>query len=116
MGIHYIVVEPWEPDVDPDELIQVEHPADCPTIVRYAGDGEHPDVVELNCDVGFYVGEHGLSEYFVHADDEDANDYAERVGPGRHEIEAWHVTHPGGPWGATEYDAGLRLAEPDGVS
>jgi hypothetical protein len=113
MSGHYLVVQPWEADVD--DLIEVEHPVDCPTIVRYEGDGDHPDAVDLNCAVGFYIGEYGVSEYFTHADDPDGPGGGEPVGVGRHEIEAWHVVHPGGPWGATEHDAGVRLVE-DGAT
>ncbi len=32
--------------------------------------------------------------------------------PGRYAIEHWFETFPGGPWGPTEYDGGLRLREP----
>jgi hypothetical protein len=113
VSAHYLVVEPWESDAE--DLIQVEHPSNCPAIVTHAGDGEHPDVVEPNCAVGFYIGEYGVGEYFTHADDPDGLGGGEPVKVGRHEIEAWHVVHPAGPWGATEYDAGVRLVDQDPV-
>lgn len=104
-GQHWLVVLPWEDDC-PD-LLQVEHPDDCPVVDL--GEGG----LELGCAVEFYVGEYGLEEYFVHVDDEDAfnYDYTDKVAPGRHAIEYWEVRHPAGPWGPAEYDAGLRLVE-----
>lgn len=111
---HFLVVHPWDSEAEPSDLIEVEHPPGCPTVMQYEGDDEHPGVVVENCAVGFYINEHGLSEYFGHADDPDRDDrfsFPEWVGPGRHEIEAWHEVHPGGPWGPTEYDAGIRLAD-----
>lgn len=113
MSAHFLVVEPWDPDGEPGDLLSVEHPADCPSeIVDHSPSGP---IVALTCAVQYHIDGEGLDYTFAHADDPGAPPGVERVAPGRHEIEAWSWVTPGGPWGPTEYDGGLRLAEPDGA-
>jgi len=104
-GQHWLVVREWDPE-DPD-VMDVEHPDDCPRVDLGEGGWEY------GCAFEFYIGEYGYSQYFVHVDDEDAfgYEYTDKIAPGRHAIEYWDVRHPAGPWGGAEWDAGIRLAE-----
>lgn len=101
---HFLVVAPFDPG-DETGRFDVEHPPGCPVINQ--GDDKHPVLVE-NCGVGFHVDYYGITEYFVHADDDDSPDTGrERVLTGRHEIEAWHEVHRGPDY--VEHSAGLRI-------
>jgi hypothetical protein len=102
-GRHFLVVAPFDPE-NGDDLLSVEHPPDCPTLVIDRDPDGNPVTVE-NCAVGFYVDQYGISEYFEHAD--DGADVVQPVPVGRHEIEAWHEIHRGFDY--VEHSAGLRL-------
>lgn len=111
-GQHWLVV--GEFDADPFEI---EHPDGCPQSVRYEGSHGHPDLYDYDCAVGVMLADAGIDMYFQHADDPDEGDpQSDRVAAGRHAIEEWIEIHPGGPWGATEYSAGIRLADVQDVA
>lgn len=111
-SVHWLVVgefDQFNPDDDTDRF-DVEHPDDCPQSLRYTGAPGIPDVLGYDCGVGVYIESDGFDTYFQHVDDPEKDTwYAERVAPGRWQIEVWSETHPGGPWGPTEYSGGLRL-------
>jgi hypothetical protein len=111
-GRHFLVVAPFDPAND-DDLFDVEHPDDCPRVDLGAPVEFHP-AWYYSCAVSFHLDE-GITAYFHHVDDPDADDWTEPVGPGRHAIEAWSSFSPGGPWGGPEWDGGIQLAE-DGDS
>jgi hypothetical protein len=105
-GVHVLVVEPFDPESD--DWYDVEHLDDCP---RRDLEGL-PGAWEYACGVEFYLGEEGIGSYWHHADDPDCfADWTDALKPGRYKIEVWHKRHPGGPWGAEEWDGGLRLVE-----
>lgn len=111
-GQHWLVVGEFDPDDDTD-LFDVEHPDGCPQSERYPAEGEYPAVFDYDCHVGVVIACDGFDGFFQHADDPEKDGwYTERVGPGRHAIEGWSETHPGGPWGPTEYSGGIRTCEP----
>ena len=102
-GPHVLVVaDEW----DEDGGVEVVHPADCPREVTDAG------YWFFVCAVGQMESDMGLDANFVHQDNPDPFYRAARLASGRYEIEPWFETHPGGPWGPTEYSAGLRLVAP----
>lgn len=118
MGTHWLIVGEFTPDRT--DLFDVEHPEDCPKSIRYAGEGEFPDVYGYDCAVGVEVDHVGIDNYFQHVDDpgEDTWWYRaalgtrERVGPGRHAIEHWvEQACQAGPWGPAEWNSGISLAD-----
>lgn len=102
---HFLIVGPFDPDDETDRF-DVEHPADCP-----ASDRQDGFYVDYDCEVAMHVEHEGIDTYFIHADDPAKGWDQDRVTTGRHEIEAWSIRHPAGPWGSEEWSAGLRLVE-----
>ena len=88
-----------------DGGLELEHPPDCPLEQR---DGYQAHA----CDVGVECEMSGLQMSFLHRDDPQQWHYAERLEPGRYEIEFWLEKHRGGWWGPDEYSAGLRVIQP----
>jgi hypothetical protein len=99
MAQHFLIVHE-----EPDDGMDVEHPADCPTTTIYDG-----HVLIHTCEVGRHVEAAGLDVFF-HRDTPHphARGDSEQVSPGRWPIEVWseRTRYPGG-W---EYDGGLRLS------
>jgi hypothetical protein len=101
-GQHFLIVHE-----EPDDGMDVEHPADCPTDTIYGG-----DVQIHTCGVGRHADEFGLDMFF-HRDEPHphAFGYSQLVAPGRWPIEMWaERTWTELGW---EYDAGLTLTEVD---
>ena len=94
---HVLHVEPFDPDDDTDRFT-IEHPTRC-------------GLLDLMCHVGHYEGDCAITEFFRHADDPDPFDkHLPAVGVGKHLIEGYTVqTRANGPWGAAEWNGGLRL-------
>lgn len=99
---HVLVVELEDPLDRDSVLMWVEHP-DCPSHVWMETPGDEPDLLVYDCLVGFCEEGSGLYEF----EPRPMSDQLP-LPPGRYEIEGWCATYPGGPWGATEHDAGLR--------
>ena len=98
---HWLVVaDEW----DEDGGMEVEHSADCPTEQQY------PGVDQYACAVAHMVHDQGLEASFLHRDDPSRWPYADRLDPGRYEIEVWEERH-GGLWGPEALDTGLRVKE-----
>lgn len=97
---HWLVVAD-EYDDDGGGL-ELEHDPRCPIVQQYEG------VDQYDCAVAFEVHNCGLEFFFHHRDDPDSWPYAERLDPGRYEIEVWSERHAAGPWGPEEYEGGLR--------
>lgn len=92
---HKLVVHSFDPDEGPD--YEIEHFPDCPQYTVY----HDPTVTAYDCAVGFEEINAGLM---------DALDLKE-IAPGTYTVERWEEVYPGGPWGSTEYDAGLCFVE-----
>jgi hypothetical protein len=97
---HVLHVEPFDPDDDTDRFT-IAHPGRCATL-------------DMPCHVGHYEDDVCLTSYFRHADDPDPLDIGlPVVGVGEHLIEGYtYQTCANGPWGAAEWDGGLRLVDP----
>lgn len=104
-GHMLVVAEEWDEDT---HGLSVEHPETCPT--DRTDDGR----MVYGCAVAENIEAVGIDSDFQHRDDEYQNRWShpERLAPGRYPIETWFETHPGGPWGPTEYSSGLRLVQP----
>lgn len=98
-GQHFLIVHD-----EPDDGMEVEHPAGCPTDTIY-------DFLTVHaCDVGRVAWEDGPEEYFRRVPEED--DKRQYTPPGRYEIEYWIDVVQASDYGTTEVrDVGLRLVE-----
>lgn len=97
IGQHFLIVHE-----QPDDGMDIEHPATCPTASRYGG-----RVLVHTCEVGRHEEAAGL-DLFFHRDTPHPYAFAsEKVSPGRWPIEDWSE-RSWTPYG-WEYDGGLRL-------
>lgn len=96
---HYLVVHAAVADTDPDWSI--EHTAVCPQYEIWDG------VFDYSCSVGRHITEAGLDAFGTFGE------WPEQIPkiPGRYPIEAWFEEYYSHYYGATEYDAGLRIIE-----
>lgn len=100
-GQHFLIVHD-----EPDDGMDVEHPADCPTELIYDGMGKI-----YTCGVGQLDYGLGLGLFFRRDQAETADDWqTEYCPPGRYEIEYWTETSRNYT-GAEEFDCGLALVK-----
>lgn len=103
---HFLIV----PEHAGDDLV-VLHDRECP---REQWGHEPNSWWDYGCWIAVELSNTGVDAHFVHRDDPDtSNPYADRLAPGRYEIETWTVRYPGNGWGPEEWDGGLRVVEPD---
>ena len=86
--------------VDEDGEMEVEHP-DCPLVIE---DGYR----SYECGVDFEESNCGIDSFFELVGAEDPWMYAQKVIPGRYQIEHWETRTTHWEYGP-EYDAGLAL-------
>lgn len=69
------------------------------------GDGEIEYIFTCLCDTCQELDGTGIPDYLF-----ECNVYGKPI-PGVYYIRAWHSVSPAGPWGPSEHDGGLEIAE-----